>query len=209
MAEGSEVFANRMKHVERGLLTERGFSEYQNKLGFDNDDLTKWQTIVDLGSGLQQEFAWGVEQLGLESKVISVDPRLLMTEEEDLAGLLPEEQERRRSGRRNPVKGTIGAFAQHLPLENESIDAVLALHSVPQYTPEADELFAALREIVRILKHGGEARLYPISKLNNLNDVEIFLQSHNKELIYQLVEDKSEAVPSIEEKKFLLTIQKV
>ena len=56
----------------------------------------------------------------------------------------------------------VAARVQALPFPDETFDCELALFSVPMYLPPIEEEYVKyLNEIVRTLKHGGTAYIYP------------------------------------------------
>jgi ubiquinone/menaquinone biosynthesis C-methylase UbiE len=202
-------FSKEQRHaVERAIMTERELNEYKDYLSVSDEELEHWDTVVDLGSGTQQEFARAMKKKYPDKTVYSVDARLTLGEQEDLEGMLPEEAERRLEGRNNPVEGTIAAFAQKLPIESESVDAVLASFSIPMYTETQDEIDKAFDEAFRILKPRGEARFYPVSKNKNLYMVLEWLDRTESQggMHYDLV--LKEKIDSVGEEKYLAIVYK-
>lgn len=145
------------------LLTDRDFETYVSNLQLHDGILESAQTIMDLGAGFRQEFARGLRAYNPKARVISIDPRLGLSEERDLSDLFPEEHADRLNGRRNPQPLTIAALADALPIANSTIDLIVAQHSIPQYIHSTAELARCFGEILRILRPGGQARLWPIT----------------------------------------------
>lgn len=194
--------------VERAMMTERGMETYVEMLNITPSDFASWQRIVDLGSGTQQEFARAMKERYPEKNVFSVDARLLLSEEEDLAGMLPEEATARRVGRDLRMENTIAAYAHDLPLPDNSIDCVLASFSIPMYAETQEDLYSALDEIYRILRMNGEARLFPVQSCKNLYEVLMWLDRMEAlgRITYEFF--KKEEIKKVDE-KYLIILKKI
>ncbi len=57
----------------------------------------------------------------------------------------------------------LAGVAEDIPLDDSSVDLVLALYSVPLYS---HDISAMMSEILRVLMNEGEARLYPVNEEN-------------------------------------------
>jgi SAM-dependent methyltransferase len=194
-----------LKPITEGILSERNYDQYKKFLDLTEEELANWHTIVDLGAGTEQEFAKGIRVHHPEAKVISIDPRLALSEEEDLAGILPEDHDARRRGRQQPEPETIAALAQDLPIDSNSVDGLVALHSVPQYIETTEGMNDAFREILRVLKAGGVAKLFPVNKDRDwATKIFPFLEAQGKTLDYDLV--LKERVG--DDEKYLMIIRK-
>ena len=139
--------AERMRVVEESWQTSRTFEQYKYYLGCTNADMQHWNTVVDLGAGdslvVQKEF----KHINPNAHVISVNPKFGQWTR--LRDKVPKDA------------FAVAMLAQEMAFADESIDAVLALFSVPLYLyPEDQPLF--LKELIRILAPGGEAFLYPV-----------------------------------------------
>jgi ubiquinone/menaquinone biosynthesis C-methylase UbiE len=180
------MLSPKMQPVEKAGYTDRNWEEYAQFLDLTKEDLQKWQVIVDLGSGISQGLSYDLDKMGYKDKtVISIDPILGLLEnpsnnlsQEDLINL-----------RSNAQPNTVAGLAQELPLKDESADAILALFSVPRYLDKSDDINNFLDQVVRVLKPGGEARIYPISKYkNNFKIVPDYLAQLSKnEFEYELI----------------------
>ena len=73
-----------MESVRGSVMTERGLQSYRDYLDVVDSDLGKGKVIVEIGSGTEQDFAKEVKLKGHEAKVISIDPRLGLSEAVDL-----------------------------------------------------------------------------------------------------------------------------
>lgn len=195
-------FDEQMSFVKESMLTERGLEGYKEYLRITEEDIKRWKVIIDLGAGLEQNFAKEVKKLNIDTTVISVDPSLAIPEKEDLERLFPEERERRKSARDNPEPFTLSVLAQDLPIVSGSIDAILALHSVTQYVEDETQMRSIFLEIERVLKVGGEARMYPLHKKTNLDFIMKCLEGINLRCETILIEQ------ILDEEKFLLILMK-
>lgn len=193
----------RIQAVLESMPTERGLRDYEEHLDISKDQLLSWKTIVDIGSGTQQEFAKEMRAAGYAGTILSTDPSLALPEEEDLARFLPEEHAARLEGRHHAEKGTIAAVSQALPIRTNSIETVLALYSVPRWIKDPDEMKSSYGEIIRVLKGGGEARVFPISLKNNLTTTVQFLEKADNIQYTLLLKEKV-----LDEEKYLLIIKK-
>ena len=162
--------------IKETLITPRSYEDYKNILLFTDDDVRKWRAIVDLGSGIEQEFAKDAKRINPDATIISVDPGLALSEEEDL-GRIPDTQLQRRRlhGRKNPEKYSIAALSNNLPLRADSVDAILALYSVPGYLENDfdgekayDHIEGLLRQTDHVLAEGGMARFFPVAPAQKL-----------------------------------------
>ena len=170
-------------------LTERGFFTRGERLGYfdifkisekDLDDPDA--LILDLGAGTQQELAREVKGLGLKAKIISTDPRLGLSEEEDLSLLPKSEKQNRLMGRgKNAQPMSLAGLSEALPFKEGSFDKIYALYSVPYYLKNPQEIQNTLQEMIRALKSGGIIKAFPVLKeqikivsdyLDGLPDVE-------------------------------------
>jgi ubiquinone/menaquinone biosynthesis C-methylase UbiE len=110
--------------------------------------------ILDIGSSRHAKFAREAESKDIE--VISLNPELAI-EKVGLKRAIKETAEQ---------KGLPGvaALAQELPFPDNTFDLEVSLYGVPGYLPKfVSEYQLAFQEIIRTLKPGGEAKLFPIS----------------------------------------------
>lgn len=192
MSEKHHNLSEQMQSVDNAVLTERTFSEYKVILDIHDQELTNWHVIVDLGSGMQQDFAKSLKEEGGNNTVISVDPKLALPEETDLNGIFPEEHEARLRGRKNPQEGTIAALGNNMPLKEASVDAVLAVASVPRYLKSEESIRATFDEIFRILKTNGEARVFPINVLKDKEIVEKILGEWGDKVSFNMIQSEKD-----------------
>jgi SAM-dependent methyltransferase len=145
---------------EKIVVTEtRTLKQYAKLLGV-NFDLLEGKSVLDIGSGLTEEFSKDAAKKGI--KVVSMRP--VFNEEGKGIGKEFFEDWQRRS---------VIARGQEMPYEDNSFDCEVALFSVPFYLPrdpdninepskvEYEDFFS---EVVRTLKPGGKAYISPIFK---------------------------------------------
>jgi hypothetical protein len=152
----------------KALEAERGlFGEYLENLGLEADDLRD-KVVLDVGAGSRM-FAAHVLREGLTEKVYSVEPdvRGAFPEEQEMLALTlsPEEKDR--------LDGmTMAGRWEALSLKDGSVDLLVSNGASPGSEWRRDQDLEAVRkgiddafeEAVRVLKAGGEARLFPFSR---------------------------------------------
>lgn len=194
--------------IKKTYMSDRGIFDYMNKLGVTEKELDDPDAlIIDLGSGTMQNLAKDVRELGLRSKIISIDPRLGLNADEDL-NLPLSSKEDRELGRKNPEPLTLAAFGQALPIKNESVHNIFALYSVPYYLENQGEIEDNLSEMIRVLKPGGAIRIFPIMQ-NQLSQVEDFLKKQkNIKSSFSLKESGKDSITGEKIEDWLLIIEK-
>lgn len=153
---------------------DRGINMYCRILDITTFDLMG-QRILDIGSGVHRRFAREAASI-LGAQVVSIDPvptqdrinyqatdpdpdidrgaTIADPEEYELQALYDEEEGR-----------LVRALATDLPFADDQFDVGLALYSVPFYLSREnyEEASAAVfTEIMRVLRPGGTAHIYPI-----------------------------------------------
>lgn len=194
--------------IKKTYMSDRSVFDYVNKLEVTEKELDDPDAlIIDLGSGTMQNLAKDVRELGLKSKIISIDPRLGLDMKEDLELPLSSRNDRR-FGRKNPEPLTIAALGQELPIKNESVHNIFALYSVPYYLENQGEIEDNLSEMIRVLKPGGAIRIFPIMQ-NQLSQVEDFLKKQkNIKSSFSLKESGKDSITGEKIEDWLLIIEK-
>jgi ubiquinone/menaquinone biosynthesis C-methylase UbiE len=125
----------------------RGLEEYEKSLGFRRDEIIG-KVVLDLGSGPTERLSREMKEHNLGATVISLNPDY-------------KDQDFRAPAVENSAwqKASVAALGQALPFADSSFDEVLALYSVSHYVDHMDDV---LREIYRVLKPDGVARIAPI-----------------------------------------------
>lgn len=170
----------RLGWIDETFVIPGSWDDYSNLLKIDENDLKKWPVIVDLGSSEGQALSRDVKKLGLENKVISLDPTLGFSKGE--RGKIATVR------RQNARSDTIAAFAEELPLKSESVDAVFALFSVPYYSMNERDDLLSISEMIRVLKPGGEIRIFPYNYSNHPYVLEHLRVQPKDEIKYEFIE---------------------
>ena len=159
MIEGQ--FQDRQKSrdiAERSTArTDRNADTYQEFLGFSLKEL-KGKFGLDIGSGENELFSKQAAALGV--KVFSMSPRLRKGIPNDYL-------------KKDWQKRSVAGRAQEIPFLDNTFDFEFALYSVPYYLPVTFEEFKThqtsfeeytsfISEVIRTLKSGGSAHIYPI-----------------------------------------------
>jgi len=148
--------------IGRLMVTDRGVSEYSRALGLDVGML-RGKDVLDIGAGAG---AFGKECSKLGINVVSLDPAYSLLARpavwREYGDMDISEHLRGRENRNNKVAG----MNEALSFRSGSFDFALSTFSsyffIPDnYPPERHyEIFKLLtREVVRVLKPGGEARV--------------------------------------------------
>jgi ubiquinone/menaquinone biosynthesis C-methylase UbiE len=197
-------------------ITDRSYDTIIRNLRLSDKDiinLPEESVIVEVGSGTNQSFARAVKELKPKSLVVSIDPTLAINKEDyvttvtEWKGNIPtaiyydnlsennsSEQnysERIKSIRlseANKTGNVMAALAPDLPIKENSVNLLIDSWAAGYYLDkESNEFINYLKDISRVLKPGGFARLYPVSERsqnssrtlheirNKLPDIEIDL----------------------------------
>lgn len=143
--------------IADGFITGRTIKEYELLLHFAAPEL-KGKRVLDIGSGLGR-FQEEGRELGID--VIGIDPYY-----KDLTYGV------NYTGPRISTTDKIASINETLPIADNSFDTVLSLNSslwhLPRSYPNIEERKIVakemLGEIVRVLRHGGEARACTFSE---------------------------------------------
>ncbi len=153
---------------DKPVITERSVEEYESLFDVKFSEM-KGKTILDIGSG-RGNFHDRVSALGV--KVFSLNPEFKRGKEAKSAEKIIH------------AEGDVGARAQEMPFADNSFDSEFALYSVPYYLPRYEEIGESsensekffyeefervIDEIIRTLKPGGKAYIYPLYPLGNIN----------------------------------------
>lgn len=198
--KNNEVVLERRFWWEDTTITDSSFKAYKELLNISEEKLKK-KVILNLGSGMRQKFEEEARSKGIE--IISLSPDLSKRKYRE--SINPEALERFLDSENRSVSG----IGQELPFKDASFDFILSLYSVPYYLDrpvQKDELSLILEEIVRVLKIGGEARIYPIEK-SMLDEVRDALQIFDeREVVVRFEESQSQ--DDLEEENLILVIHK-
>src|SRR4030042_3408234 len=143
------------RQYEKVPTTQRSFGEYLDLLDLKREDL-EGKTVLDLGSGYGQPLAVGAKEAGINARVVSLDPKLSLKEERGWPSYL----------NRKVSDIAVAGEGARLPFQDNSFDYCLAIESLPRYLTDKSEIGPYLREVGRVLKNGGEARIQPLTYLD-------------------------------------------
>lgn len=132
--------------AELSLKSDRGLANYEHYLRLETNDLAG-KKILDLGSGPASGFATELEQQVPGARVISLDYQFETPVDND-----PQP----------PIEKIRGLFTK-LPIADQSMDMIVSVGSMPLYLHNQAELEQAFKEVVRVLRKGGSARLGPVT----------------------------------------------
>lgn len=192
--------------VEKAFLTARDMAAYCRLLNitesFFNSENEPY-LILDLGSGTEQNLAKEVRLKKINAQIVSLDPKLALDEDQDLKVLFKNEENIRINARKNPEPFTIAGVSTNIPIEDGAFDKIVALYSVPYYLDknEHEKIESTLKEIIRVLKIGGIAKIFPIEP-NKKEFINAILESQ-KDITFKF-EDKN----TIHSIAYILTITK-
>ncbi|MDO8523110.1 MAG: methyltransferase domain-containing protein [bacterium] len=144
--------------------TARGMSEHFEDFGLSIDDL-RGKKILDIGSGLNQ-LANELKEDNLD--ITSLDPLYALSAEErealyedyedgseELQKLLHQLKSENRSSK------LVAGRSDALPFANDSFDLIISHYGSPFYAEDAEKVTQFFSELNRVLRSGGEARIYP------------------------------------------------
>ncbi|TSC75235.1 MAG: hypothetical protein G01um101430_558 [Parcubacteria group bacterium Gr01-1014_30] len=149
------------------IPTGRSLSDYEKALDFKRDELAG-KKVLDLGSGENENLSR--ELADQNTNVVSLNPEYYKAKMGQKVTRLPDWQRK-----------SVAGEAEALPFKDKTFDRIFGLYSVsrfsePSYLEWAEEkqdmhqklrqedkqqVLNWLSEIARVLKVGGEARLYP------------------------------------------------
>lgn len=161
-------------------VTARPFEQYCETFDITPTALKPNAKILDVGSGLHQEFARGMAAVRSDIRAISVDPTLekldLAYEIEDNYGNVRPVSEAEHKERMQNIFGeVIGAIAPNLSFaNNESFDYIFDYHGPFMYFSEERLLERYVKELVRIAKAYGFIFIFPLDSYKEaaLSDVD-------------------------------------
>jgi|GEM_PF-2872082 len=149
--------------------TARSFIEVMWTRHYRNPQELRGKTILDLGCG-KSNLQAGIDDQGIDAFVIGVDFKALkLAREHESLG-----------------KNKINAELAALPVASESIDVVLATHSLPQYARSSDELRNFFVECKRVVKVGGILSISPLYVVEQPDGTLADLEASEAELDVQL-----------------------
>ncbi len=144
----------RQKYVGESIHTDHISREYyEEALGISMSELAG-KDVLDIGGAPQGVFASEATELGI--KLVTLNPNIHPGHRGYLNLLWSD------SGLETAP--AVGGIVQQLPFKNDAFDCEFAVGSVPGYLPQYEsEYQRAFAEIIRTLRPGGIAMLFPIA----------------------------------------------
>ena len=180
---------------------ERGIEKYEKLLGVSMAEL-KGKLVLDIGSGPNEIFSKEAKKKGV--KVISLSPELKHEDIREMSRGSFLDTFYAGGKQRKSVAGIV----QELPFQNEAFDAEVSLYGGIHYLPLLEsEYRLALSEIIRTLRPGGAAYLFPVNIEADDKDAFMkFLEGFSSQADIQIdfIEKSSSARPNLNLYKIVL-----
>ncbi len=145
--------------------SEETVSLYYNNLGLTDEMLSQKNSVLDIGAGMA-DFAAHCKANKINDNVISLD-----LQQEDQPGIVDAQKMYFGEKIYEHVKNrTITGKMEEIPCEDESFDLIVGHTAMPGVYYHSDEIEEmkkgisnSFNEIMRVLRHGGEARMFPLT----------------------------------------------
>lgn len=195
MKEKNSSFEESTKPRYEYLPTGRGLEDYLKNLRLTKEDLEK-KVILDIGAGARK-FAKDIEDEKIDAEVYSLDPYYAF-QDKSLEKVI--------NKNKSPgvQKKTVAAAGDRLPFRNETFDLVLSDFALPFYSASRRELKDFFSEVRRVVKPGGEIRIYPLKRLGDT----LFGLARNIFVDWEIIKLKTESEFLTEKDAGLLIIKK-
>lgn len=169
--------AHFLSNFRETTITAQGISRYAESLGFlKRIEFLEWiknKTTLDIGSGLgflQRELSQ--EPDFSDTHIINLDPSIdSPTFSKEVNDLNEKKQDLFTKTEQTFRALSVKATSMALPFGDETFDRIVSSYSISWYYCENDDyekFSTTLKEITRILKHEGEARLGPVEDRANI-----------------------------------------
>lgn len=182
MDQNKDTVPNSLKDIGYFRVTDRSLDEYKKFNHIDMERLPKNATVVDIGSGTFQKFSKELADERPDLKVISIDASLALppiehgvyskTGEISYHHHNPENNEIERVNEdfrkkrlKNKQPNTLAAVLPNIPLKENSADLIIDSFGPAMYLDD-EKHNKYFSEIIRVLKKGGSAHLYPIDTID-------------------------------------------
>ncbi len=136
-------------------MTNRSFESYLRGLQLVEQDLAG-KMILDIGAG-GRGFAKGAEEEVINASIVSLDPHY--------ANMGVYESIIMRDSTPQVDSLTVAGKGESLPFADNSFDLIVANYSMPFYTQSKLQVKEYFEELKRVVKPGGEIRIFPASAM--------------------------------------------
>lgn len=130
---------------------ERDLDDYEGWLGFKRENL-QGKIVLDLGSGEKEIFSKELENENITAKVFSLNPDYKRDIDRSRVLELPGWQRK-----------SVAGIGQLIPFKDNTFDYIFGLYSVTIFLHNFEASRLTFKEIARVLKPGGQARLAPFN----------------------------------------------
>ncbi|MDO8241025.1 MAG: class I SAM-dependent methyltransferase [Candidatus Moranbacteria bacterium] len=139
-------------------------AQYYNNLGLSDEMLSQKERILDIGSNMA-DFAAHCKAQGINNEVISLEPELM-----NHPGIEAAQKMYLGDELCDYIKSrTVSGVMEKLPFKDASIDLIVNHAAMPGFNHSMyrieemkESVNDAFDEIIRVLKIGGEARMFPL-----------------------------------------------
>ena len=170
-----ESGGDQLREIGYFRVTHRGLDDYEKFCHIDRNSIGNGATVVDVGSGWNQELSRDLEEMGKGIKTVSLDASLAIPPEgldgvkyqtniSGEVGDVTEEMARERLLAKQD--GSVAAIMPDIPLKSDSADLVVDCFGPGTYLDD-EGVVKYVGEVVRVLKDGGSARVYPIDSYDD------------------------------------------
>ncbi len=157
---------------------ERRAKSILHNLGFENFEELHDKKVLEIGSG-DAEFGLIAKKNGVDIVCSDINDKYQKQAQENGVDYM-----------------TVNALAT--PFEDDSFDTILSHGSVPIIFHEKENVINTLKEIKRILKHGGEFRFGPTHLVAGALDIDTLFSPEEKNTITQEENTERRRIKSLE-----------
>lgn len=155
-------------------VTRRVLEDYEYFFQFKASDMSSNSRVLDLGSGINQEFASGLRKVRPDIHVISIDPTFILPPDEVslekmgiayTLAMLDDSEEERSKRHTAKDKNLIAAVAPSLPIRSKSFNYVFDSHGPYLYFKDDQLKVDYIMELVRIGAQNATIGIYPLEEV--------------------------------------------
>jgi ubiquinone/menaquinone biosynthesis C-methylase UbiE len=162
-----------IKEGSKFILTHRALEDYEYFFQFDAVGMPPNARVLDVGSGVNQEFAFGMRRLRPDIQVASIDPSIILPTDDkslDEFGIEYRVAKKNNEEERNKRlmikdRNLVAALAPNLPIKTNSCDYIFDSHGAYLYTSDNQTKKDYLKELMRIGKPNAFIGIYPLKEI--------------------------------------------